>query len=112
MLRYFFHNPVKGYDIPSDQAKPLDDKYREDMLYDTIGDEPGSFFGIISDQGVTLQFYLEDHDDNITMEIPAPEEQGSYSNCVSFERALELVKGLNEVFSRSDFPDLQFGRWG
>jgi hypothetical protein len=83
MHRYFFCNPVKGYNVRSDQAKPLDDEYREDMLYDTIGDEPGSFFGVVSAEGVTLQFYLEDYDDMVRMEIPAPEEQGSYENLTS-----------------------------
>ena len=48
MLKYFFHNPIKGYDVPSDKATPLGKEYTVDMIYDTIGDEPGSFFGVIS----------------------------------------------------------------
>ncbi len=111
MYTYFYHNPVKGYNVLSDQAKPLDDKYREDMLYDTIGDEPGSFFGVISPDNVTLQFYLEDNDDTIRMEIPTPQEQGSYATNISFDQALKIVKGLKGSFFVGDFPKLKFESW-
>jgi hypothetical protein len=111
MHRYFYHNPVKGYDVPADQASSLDSEYAIDMLYDTIGDEPGSFFGVVSDDDVTLQFYLEDYNDRIRMEVPAPTEAGSYAKYVNFDQALEIVKNLKERFRSEDFFDLKFESW-
>ena len=111
MHRFFYHNPVKGYDVKSENAETLDEEYTIDMLYDTIGDEPGSFFGVISSEDVTLQFYLEDYDDRIRMEIPIPKKQGAFAKYVNFDQAIAIVKNLKDKFSPKDFPDLEFESW-
>ena len=111
MLKYFYYNPIKGYNVPSDEATSLDEEYTTDMVYDTIGDEPGSFFGAISQDDVSLQFYLEDHNERIRMEVPVPKEQGSYAKYVNFDEALEIIKSLRENFSLKDFPDLEYESW-
>jgi hypothetical protein len=111
MLKYFYHNPIKGYDVPSDEATSLDKEYTTDMFYDTIGDEPGSYFGAISQDDVTIQFYLEDHDERIRIEVPVPMEQGSYAKYVNFDEALEIIKNLKDNFSLKDFPGLKYESW-
>lgn len=111
MLKYFYHNPIKGYDVSSDNATSLDKEYTIDMVYDTIGDEPNSFFGVINHDDITLQFYLEDYNERIRMEIPIPKEQGAYAKYVNFEEALEIIKNLKDNFSLKDFPDLEFESW-
>ena len=111
MHRYFYHNPVKGYNVPPDSAKSLEGEYMVDIIYDTIGDEPGSFFGVISPNNVTLQFYLEDYEDHIRMEIPDPAQNGSHAKYVSFEEALGVIKELSGNFTVEDFDGLAFESW-
>ena len=109
--RYFFHNPVKGFDVPSSEPVLLEQEQVVDWVYDSIGDEPGSFFGVISPDDTTLQFYLLDYDDRVQMEIPDPGKQGSYATVVDFDKALDVISKLPDRFSIADFEDLEFESW-
>ncbi len=111
MQKYFYYNPVKGYDISCDKPKSLDIDSAIIMMVKTIGDEPESFFGVINLDDVTLQFYLEDSNDRIRMEIPVPEKEGSYAKYVDLNKAVETVRQLKCNFCLNDFPDLKFEKW-
>ena len=70
----------------------------------------GDFFGMVDENGVTLQF-MRQEDDRIWMEIPVPSEGGSYGRRIlvsDLERVLlSVVPPLNPVRMNG----LEFKQW-
>ena len=57
----------------------------------------GDFFGVVDQEGVTLQF-MRGNCDRVWMEIPVPKEQGSYGKHSTLQSVLETVADLPPSF--------------
>jgi len=70
-----------------------------------------NFIGFVDSTGTTLQFFV-DSPDLIWMEIPVPDEKGSYGKQLSTDEARALIKALEEPYM--DYRkrlNLQFVHW-
>jgi hypothetical protein len=69
------------------------------------------FVGFTDADGTTLQFYVEEVD-SILVDMPVPQQQGSWSTHVDRARALKLIAGLGPPLSRyRSSLKLQFEKW-
>ncbi|MFA0718709.1 hypothetical protein AB4622_22205 [Vibrio splendidus] len=58
-----------------------------------VGWHEKNFIGFIDSFNITLQFYV-DEVDKIWVEIPVPEENGSYGKHISQEKMVDIVKNI------------------
>lgn len=110
-LKYFYSNPIKKHNVSSESPVALCKEQAIEILYETVGDEPGCFFGVINKAGITIQFYLNDYEDNIWSEMPFPEKGGSYGTILSFDEVEDIVRNLKGDFNLSEFPNFEFEAW-
>jgi hypothetical protein len=67
------------------------------------------FFGLIDEQDTTLQFLRDG--DAAWMEIPVPDEQGSYGKQIAVQDVPALIAGLQATIVIEQFEGLQFQSW-
>ena len=80
-----------------------------DFAMDVLREEE-DFFGIVDPQETTLQFYVEESGD-LWVEIPAPEEQGSYGKIITMSELLTIMKVLDVPFSKDMITGMAFVAW-
>jgi hypothetical protein len=69
------------------------------------------FVGFIDADDTTLQFYVEGAD-FILVDMPMPEQKGSYSTHLSRAKALAIIGGLSAPFARYRSElNLEFAKW-
>jgi len=68
---------------------------------------PGDFFGLIDDGGRTLQAVVEP-DNRVWVEIPAPEQGGSYGRFMDRRELHALLRALPIEFTSATVPGLTF----
>jgi len=71
--------------------------------------ENGDFFGIVDTSGVTLQL-MRGNDNRVWMEVPSPDEQGSYGRHTTLESVPDMVTHLPSSFA-SLKSELTFQSW-
>jgi hypothetical protein len=74
-------------------------------------DEDGDFFGLIDDEGTTLQVMYSGDDDSYWIEIPRPDKRGSFGCRLSFDLITDVFKVLPARFSQATLPMLKFEAW-
>jgi len=75
----------------------------------SVGEQ--NFIGFVDEDGVVIQFYV-DAPDNIWIEIPSPEEKGSYGKQIHYREMKSIVKDLKPPYMRYiERLDLIFGAW-
>ena len=72
----------------------------------------GDFLGIIDSDGKTLQMMYDADDDRYWIEIPSPENDGSYGCDMTLEQIAGLVEALPQRFAPAMLPGAEFRRWG
>ena len=89
-----------AYDIELDEARNL--------VTDMLRSE-NDFFGLIDDRGTTIQFMRTG--DNAWLEIPAPDQGGSYGKTIPIQEVREVIKSLPDPIDATAFGDLKFEAW-
>ncbi len=69
------------------------------------------FLGIVDSNGVTVQFMLHKAENRVWMEIPVPQERGSYGAYLPPEELRSIIEGLSGQFHLRHFPMLKFQSW-
>jgi hypothetical protein len=71
----------------------------------------GDFIGFVDAHDTTLQFYTKETD-SILVDMPVPDERGSYSASLKRDQALKLIEGLSPPLARyRDELKLKFAKW-
>lgn len=94
--------------VPSDHPLPVTLRKVKAMLTEVLIDE-GDFIGIIDDQGTTLQL-LKQHG-GIWMEVPDPENEGSYGKHVTLDEARQTLDELGDTIEHYLIDGLLFEKW-
>jgi len=68
------------------------------------------FIGFVDHKGNTLQIMMEE-DKSYWVELPYPEEEGSYGKRTSIEDISSLLGSLPLIFEKDKFPSLEFSSW-
>jgi hypothetical protein len=107
-LRYFCFDKTNGHSVPS--ATPIECSQAEaEQVWASISPVPGSFFGVVTQNNETVQFYWEE--DYITIDVPLPQKKGSLDGKATFD---ETLTALRQVFSGvppTELKGLQFESW-
>ncbi len=74
-------------------------------------EEHEDFFGMVDENGVTLQCMYHADEDRYWFEIPVEDEGGSYGCFFDFDDAVDFVKMLPATFEIAKFPMLTFEPW-
>ena len=95
--------------VPSDNPLPATPGKVKAMLTEVLIDE-GDFLGIIDEEGTTLQF-MKQHA-GIWMEVPDPENEGSYGKLATLDEARQTLDELGESIEHYLIDGLVFEKWG
>ena len=105
----FYYCFDKKADVPGTEPKTVPASELPTIAETMLCDE-GDFVGIIDREGATLQFIAVES--GIWLEIPAPEESGSYGRHLEFEELIEQLKNLPATFAPDKFENFEFKPWG
>lgn len=106
--RVFYCQYETGKSVTSDDGLVLDLAVVCDQLLPELS--PGDFLGVVDAGGTTVQTAVEK--DHWWVEIPAPDEGGSYGKKLpGREAAVAFFRHLPEIFRVADFPELAFQSW-
>ena len=72
--------------------------------------EPMDFIGFVDENGVTLQFFIEDSG-LVWIEVPIPEDEGSYGKTVTLREANSVIESLPSAFGKDCLPGLDYEAW-
>jgi hypothetical protein len=99
-----------GKDVPADEPIEMD---QADICTELLGalDQEDDFFGLIDVDGTTLQVIYETSKDRYWVEIPRPQQGGSYGRHLSFEGIAALFEALPAKLSLEAFPEFEFQSW-
>ena len=106
----------------SDSAKEVDLQEARLIWSDEVRGVKGNFFGLIDDQGNTIQFYFDagipDHVDDagqlgiVLMDFPRPEEKGSFSAKVTIGEVHGLIeKAFKNGADYREYRGVSFTPW-
>lgn len=111
-----------GEGLSSDSAKEVGLKEADLIWSDEVHGVEGNFFGLIDDQGNTIQFYFDDgipdhiedarHLAIVLMDFPIPERKGSFSARVTIGEVHSLIeKAFKEGADYRKFGKVNFASW-
>ena len=86
----------------------IEDIYR--ILDSGILEYPKNIWGIIDEAGCTLQLFVND-DNSIEIDIPAPEQEGSYIKNTSLDECIAIVRSAGRNLNELEIPDMSFRKW-
>jgi hypothetical protein len=96
-MKVYYYNTLSDEQVPPDAPEDMDRRAIM-RLASMILKEKSSFIGFVDSHGTNLQFYSDGIDD-ILLDIPVPEKNGSYQSKVDHKTAMELILKLEEPFS-------------
>jgi len=97
-------------EVPSNSSVSLDIENVVSQLLPKMTSE-SDFLGIVDSEGTTVQFMLHRSENRVWMEIPTPEEKGSYGTNLSPDDLPSTIKSLPTRFCVEDFPEFRFQSW-
>lgn len=108
--RMFFTDYCEDKSLPSQEAEARE---LESILHsmDCVLHMPRNFLGITDSAGTTIQFMVNE-DNSIFVDVPAPNEKGSYSMTTDLASCISLVRELNGNIDLKNYSQLQFAPWG
>jgi hypothetical protein len=107
--KIFFANYCEDEHLPSEEAELRDVDLILDSM-DYILHMPDNFLGITDLNDTTIQFMVN-KDKTIHVEIPKPQDQGSYTMNLNLQDCLKLVKGLDGQIDIQKYPEFIFESW-
>ena len=108
-VKVFYQCQSTGEDIPSAEAVWID-RGEALRLARRILREAKDFIGFVDEHDGCLQFMFEGGD-KVWIEVPVPEDKGSYGKFISRTEADILFEALPESFTRDCIPGHEFSPW-
>ena len=108
-MQSFYSCQSTGDHVPSSDPIVLDKDTAIGVAQQVLR-EPNDFIGFIDSSGTTIQFYC-DESGEIWVEIPNPDEHGSYGKHISRNEVELFIKELPETFTNESIPDGKFEAW-
>ncbi|QDV15430.1 hypothetical protein Pan153_00440 [Gimesia panareensis] len=94
--------------VSPEEACEMDLDIAGDRILELLqGDD--DFFGLIDENDTTLQFLR--NGDLIWMEIPIPDQKGSFGKHIPIDEVGSLIAGLPARIDLNDFPEMEFQPW-
>ena len=81
-----------------------------DLALQMLQDD-GDFYGLIDDNNRAIQFIVNP-DSSISMDIPIPEKQGSFTKIVSKEEVVDTLDSIKNPMDIHSIKGLEFKSWG
>ena len=105
----FYSDYGREVHVPSSEPTRMD---LESILrlMDQVLVAPDNFLGVVDQDDHTLQF-LVNPEQTVWMEIPAPDQGGSYGKDASLEDCKLAVEQARGSFSIEKIPGLRFQSW-
>lgn len=107
--RVFYSCAATGDAVDSETPYSTDRDTMIAMAQQLLRSE-GDYYGIIDENGVALQFMVENQE-TLWMEIPVPAEQGSYGGQLPFSELEKTLLALAPPFDPGGIAGLQFQPW-
>src|SRR5262245_12050644 len=71
---------------------------------------PRNFVGVIDENDGTLQFMVNS-DNTIRVDLPYPDDRGSYVKTADLDECLELVRSIRDRIKKEEIRGLKFQQW-
>ncbi len=111
ILRVFYDCPAIGRAVDGSTPLALDTASAVALAKKFLSSaKPEDFFGLIDDRSTVLQMYL-DAADGVWLEVPAPEQSGSFGATLKVAEAVDLLAELPKEFSSDTVPGAKLRPW-
>ena len=119
-MKAFWNNCGRG--VASNSAKEVDLAQAALIWTDELNGVKGNYFGLIDDNGNTIQFYFDEsipdevddagHLPIVFMDFPQPERKGSYATHVTIREVHGLIEKVFDAGADyRKFGNLPFALW-
>jgi hypothetical protein len=107
VFRVFYRDYVNDVVVSSAQPESLLAE-RIAPLAESVLQHADNFIGVIDSNELVLQFYLDDDESSVFVELLYPEDKGMLRLNMPWDQAVALLTGLPEAFDESLLPGAQF----
>lgn len=107
----FYCFNATGSEVPSDRPVAMSVNHLVNDLMTEVSTDR-DFIGLTDTSGTTLQFMFHASDDRFWVEIPCPEEGGSYGAFFNRAELESTLRSLSDTIDRSAFSEFVFQSWG
>lgn len=106
--RVFHYDAARDVQVAADGAQ---ERERDEILalMDDVLVEPGSFVGVVADDGTMMTFVVLD--EGIQLDVPQPKRRGSYLKMASLEVCKQVLSEAGAGFDHEQVEGLEFERW-
>ncbi|HHH27222.1 MAG TPA: hypothetical protein ENK57_02575 [Polyangiaceae bacterium] len=106
--RVFHYDAARDVQVAADGAE---ERECEEILalMDDVLVEPGSFVGVVAEDGSMLTFVVLD--EGIQLDIPQPRRRGSYFKMASLAVCKNVFEAAESGFDHEKVDGLEFERW-
>ena len=108
--QFFYEDYVEGKRIPSDKPVETDLGGFIHSMQCVLHSE-GNFIGLVDGRGDTLQFIVNSGDESITLDIPKPEDGGSYAMDGPLNYFVKIMQQINDEPFDQQIKGLEFRSW-
>lgn len=105
----FYFCQASGDDVPGSDPQPAGASEIPALARRMLRDSD-DFFGVVDGMGTTLQIAVVDEDEFL-VEVPDPEQSGSYSAYLDGIEVFTLLESLPYRFGADTVPRAKFQRW-
>lgn len=106
-FRVFYRDYTNDIAISSLQPESLPAE-RVAHMAETVLRHADNFFGVVDSDDTVLQFYPDDGESSVIVELLYPESRGVLRRSMSRERAFSLLADLPDPFDERLLPGAQF----
>jgi hypothetical protein len=109
MLKVFFADYCEDKVLESKDARVAT---QDELLHsmDCVLHMPRNFIGVIDENGVTLQFMVND-DRTIHVDLPVPAKRGSYVKTAHLSECLNMVRRIGDSIKMDEIDGMAFQAW-
>jgi hypothetical protein len=106
--RVFYYDDAKDVHVAADGALERETDEILELMDDVLHD-PGSFVGVVAEDGSMLTFVVLD--EGIQLDVPQPKRRGSYFKMTSLEVCKQVLRDAADHFDHEKVEGLEFERW-
>lgn len=106
--RVFHYDAARDVQVAADGAEERERGEILTLMEDVLV-EPGSFVGVVAEDGTMLTFVVLD--EGIQLDVPQPKRRGSYLKMASLEVCKQVLRDAGDGFDHEKVEGLEFERW-
>jgi hypothetical protein len=109
MLKLFFTDYGDDESLDAADARVAG---KDEILHtmESVLQVPRNFVGVIDENDGTLQFMVN-NDKTIRVDLPFPEDRGSYVKTCDLSECLDLVRSIRDRIKKEEIHGLKFQQW-